>query len=145
MVSETIDSAAADAFTYDGAGRLATATVSGVSRAYDFGDASGCAVANAGRNTNRKSVTDAGVATTYCYDQADRLVSSTDTAVGTPAYDDPGNTTTLGTQTLAYVYVHGDPISTSDLTGMAEPLKPCAGTNISESGARLTITETNPE
>ena len=37
-----------------------------------------------------------------CYDNADRLLSSTDTAVGTPVYDSHGNTTTLGTQTLIY-------------------------------------------
>jgi hypothetical protein len=41
-----------------------------------------------------------------------------------------------------YTYVHGDPINTSDLDGMADPLKPCGGTNISESGVRLTIAET---
>jgi hypothetical protein len=41
-----------------------------------------------------------------------------------------------------YTYVHGDPINTQDLQGLAsDPLHPCAGTNISQGGARLTITE----
>jgi RHS repeat-associated protein len=41
-----------------------------------------------------------------------------------------------------YMYVHGDPINTEDLEGIAaDPLHPCAGTNISQGGARLTITE----
>ncbi|MCA1684034.1 MAG: hypothetical protein LC708_02760, partial [Actinobacteria bacterium] len=102
VMTNTIDGATPGTFAYDAAGRLVSANVAGRSLAYDFGDATGCPVNNAGRNTNRRSVTDNGAATTYCYDAADRLVSSSDTAVGTPAYDAHGNTTTLGTQALAY-------------------------------------------
>jgi RHS repeat-associated protein len=43
-----------------------------------------------------------GVTTSYCYDAADKLVSTTDTRYGTIAYDARGNTTTLGPQALAY-------------------------------------------
>jgi RHS repeat-associated protein len=102
VLTNTIDGATANTFGYDAAGRLITATVAGHSLAYDFGDATGCPANIAGRNTNRRAVTDNGVTTTYCYDAADRLVSSTDASVGTPAYDAHGNTTTLGTQTMVY-------------------------------------------
>jgi RHS repeat-associated protein len=101
-MTDSIDGGSPGTYTYDPAGRLATANVGGHALAYDFGDTTGCPVANAGRNTNRRSVTDNGAATTYCYDAADRLASSTDTSVGTPAYDDHGNTIAMGTQTMVY-------------------------------------------
>jgi YD repeat-containing protein len=47
-------------------------------------------------------VVDNGVTTSYCYDAADKLVSTTDTRYGTIAYDVRGNTTALGPQALAY-------------------------------------------
>ncbi|HEX2046188.1 MAG TPA: DNRLRE domain-containing protein, partial [Acidimicrobiales bacterium] len=102
VLTNTVDGGAASTFAYDPAGRLIAGSVGGHSLSYDFGDATGCPVANAGRNTNRRAVTDNGATTTYCYDAADRLVSSSDPAVGTPAYDAHGNTTTLGTQALVY-------------------------------------------
>jgi RHS repeat-associated protein len=43
-----------------------------------------------------------GVTTTYCYDHADRLVSSSDPAVGTVSYDARGNTTAIGAQSLTW-------------------------------------------
>jgi len=92
-------------FGYDPVGRLTSARVTAHSLVYDFGPSSLCTLApGAGANTNRSSVTDnGGTPTTYCYDEADRLVSSSDAAIGTtPAYDARGNTTTLGTQTLAW-------------------------------------------
>ena len=60
---------------------------------------------SAGKNANRTSmVRDAGtpVTTTYCHDGASRLLSSSDTAVGSPSYDARGNTTVLGAQKLLY-------------------------------------------
>jgi hypothetical protein len=42
------------------------------------------------------------VTTSYCYDAADKLVSSTNPRYGTITYDVRGNTTTLGHQALAY-------------------------------------------
>jgi RHS repeat-associated protein len=90
-------------FGYDGAGRLVSASVPGHSLSYAFADSASCTLAPAaGRNTNRATVVDNGVSTTSCYDGADKLVSSSDATVGTPAYDTHGNTTTLGTQTLTY-------------------------------------------
>ncbi len=91
-------------FEYDATGRLRAAKIKDHALDYDFADSGGCGPQTAaGRNGNRTSVIDnAGTPTTYCYDHADRLVSSSDPAVGTLAYDSHGNTTTLGTQTLIY-------------------------------------------
>ena len=110
VIDQTIDGTDADAasrnFFYDAAGRLTQARVPGQVLDYGFGaNGAPCAFASAsaGRSTNRSSVALNGATpTTYCYDRADKLVSSTDTAVGTPVYDSHGNTTTLGTQTLIY-------------------------------------------
>jgi RHS repeat-associated protein len=110
VVDETIDGTDAEVanpnFIYDGVGRLTKARVAigGATHVLDFAFATsgGCGPQTApGLNSNRSSLTDtvSGTATTtgYCYDQADRLSSSSDAAVGTPAYDSHGNTTDLGT------------------------------------------------
>ncbi|MCA1684076.1 MAG: hypothetical protein LC708_02985, partial [Actinobacteria bacterium] len=90
-------------FRYDGAGRLTEARVPTKHLTYGFSATNGCGLATTGRNANRTSMTvNGGTPTTYCYDSADRLTSSSDAAVGTPVYDGHGNTTTLGTQTLGY-------------------------------------------
>lgn len=105
VLSETVGGVATNTYTYDGAGRLVGATVPGHSLAYAYAYASagGCRpLAGAGRNTNRTSLVDNGVTTTSCYDNADRLVSSSAASVGVPVYDGHGNTTTLGAQTLTY-------------------------------------------
>ena len=103
VLSESVGGVATNTYTYDGAGRLVGATIPGHSIAYGFASTGGCGpLAGAGRDTNRTSVVDNGATTTSCYDNADRLVSSSDASVGTPAYDADGNTTTLGAQTLAY-------------------------------------------
>ncbi|HVL27641.1 MAG TPA: RHS repeat-associated core domain-containing protein, partial [Acidimicrobiales bacterium] len=93
-------------FVYDGAGRLTTARVRDTEAAqdhtytYGFGDRSECTLApTAGRNGNRSTMTKDGVQTTYCYDRADRLVSSSDPAAAAPTYDARGNTKVLGAQT----------------------------------------------
>ena len=105
VLSETIDAAPApDTFGYDGAGRLTSAVVGGRSLGYAFGPDGACGAGPATwRNTNRSSATENGAPpTTSCYDAADRLISSSDPAVGNPAYDAHGNTTALGNQTLIY-------------------------------------------
>jgi RHS repeat-associated protein len=104
VVTETVDGSAASAFTYDAPGRLTAAAIPGHSLAYSFAATGNCGLApKAGTNTNRTAVADnAGTAITSCYNQADQLTSSSDTAVGTPTYDAHGNTKTMGTQTLTY-------------------------------------------
>ena len=93
-------------YGYDAAGRLTSAAVGSHSYAYGFGaqDAA-CGNgsnmnANAGKNGNRTSQTIDGVTTTYCYDYADRLISSSDPAANGAQYDSHGNTTLLGTSTV---------------------------------------------
>jgi RHS repeat-associated protein len=102
--SETIDGGSTSSFTYDGAGRLGTASVPANSLMYNYAPTGGCgALGAAGNNTDRTSLIDNGSTTTYCYDGADRLTSSSDARyAGTIAYDDHGNTTTLGNQALGY-------------------------------------------
>lgn len=124
-VSNTLTDGAttyASRYGFDAAGRLVSAVIPGHTLSYGFADAGGCGVnARAGLNGNRTSFTDqpdgsGAVTTSYCYDQADRLTSTTVT--GTPAdgvspvgsaipasqlaYDAHGNTSTLADQTLGY-------------------------------------------
>ncbi|MET4158532.1 PA14 domain-containing protein [Agromyces sp. PvR057] len=110
-------------YAFDGAGRLVSAIIPGHTLSYGFASTGGCGVnTGAGLNGNRTSFTDlpdggSPVSTAYCYDQTDRLTSTTVT--GTPAgpgvspvaagitaaqlaYDAHGNTTTLADQTLGY-------------------------------------------
>lgn len=95
-------------FAYDGAGRLTLGYVPGRTVGYGFANSGGCgANPAAGKNTNRTAlgVIDTGlpqVNTYYCYDNADRLTSSTDPAVGTISYDSHGNTTQIFGETHTY-------------------------------------------
>lgn len=88
-------------YGYDNADRLVSATQGSNSYTYNFGvlDAS-CTTAgtnaNAAKNSNRSSMVKNGITTTYCYDQADRLVKSSDVKLTNPIYDAHGNTTQLG-------------------------------------------------
>ncbi len=96
------------AYTYDKAGRLTNATIGTNTYAYSFGAPSGCTGTynpNAGKSSNRTSMTVNGATTTYCYDYADRLLSSSNLAATNPQYDTHGDTTSLGTSpvtTLTY-------------------------------------------
>lgn len=110
------------AYWYDGAGRLARADIPGHRLEYAFAQSGTCgANASAGRDGNRTMLTDTPTGqlartTAYCYDWADRLVS-TNIANPEPAanpitgtnlnttnlqYDAQGNTTKLADQTLLY-------------------------------------------
>ena len=108
VLDETIDGADAhvgENFVYDGAGRLTAAWVPGQDLTYGYlANSAGCtfSAAAAGKNGNRTSMSVNTVITTYCHDGASRLVSSSDTAVGSPTYDARGNTTVLGAQQLLY-------------------------------------------
>lgn len=105
---ETIDGVdanpAGDNFVYDRAGRLTRAFVAGHDLTYSFDPTGGCGpLASAGANTNRTAATDnGGPAVSYCYDHADRLTATTTPGIDTVSYDDHGNTTTLGDQTIGY-------------------------------------------
>ncbi|WP_354245209.1 hypothetical protein [Agromyces sp. PvR057] len=110
-------------YAFDGAGRLVSAIIPGHTLSYGFASTGGCGVnTGAGLNGNRTSFTDlpdggSPVSTAYCYDQTDRLTSTTVTGIPAGpgvspvaagitavqlAYDAHGNTTTLADQTLGY-------------------------------------------
>jgi len=97
--TDTFDgSTAGGTYTYDKAGRLIAANIDGNTYSYGYGAPTGCTGnfnPNAHKNSNRTSFTVNGVTTTYCYDQGDRLISSGDPQLGTPTYDDHGNTISL--------------------------------------------------
>jgi RHS repeat-associated protein len=101
IVSGT-ENGTAKSYTYDKADRLTSATLGGNTYAYSFaaltsgqcGQAS--ANLNAHKNSNRTSMTVNGTTTTYCYDQADRLLYSNNALIASPTYDSHGNTVQLG-------------------------------------------------
>jgi YD repeat-containing protein len=106
VIDDTVNSvdpySAGANYVYDGAGRLTTGHMpGGTTLSYGFGTPTGCAAGtnpNAGANTNRTTSP-----YNYCYDYADRLVSTSDPSLpGTPTYDSRGNTTSLGGQTMTY-------------------------------------------
>ncbi|HTE58585.1 MAG TPA: RHS repeat-associated core domain-containing protein [Verrucomicrobiae bacterium] len=90
-------------YTYDKAGRLTNATIGSNTYAYGFGAQNGsCASAtntNSGKNSNRTTQTINGQTTTYCYDYADKLISSSDPLANAAQYDSHGNTTSIGSGT----------------------------------------------
>lgn len=90
-------------FGYDAAGRLTSASVGSNSYSYGFGTANSSCNSltgnntNAGKSSNRTTQTINGTTTTFCYDQADRLIGSSNSLYSTPTYDSRGNMLTLGT------------------------------------------------
>jgi RHS repeat-associated protein len=114
VLTDTVDGASSPtfAYSYDDVGRLVSATVPGENLTYGFGATSGCGsgsgvLANPELNSDRTSETitpTSGTPTTYryCYGTGDQLLSSTDPAVGTLAYDSHGNTTTMAGETHTY-------------------------------------------
>lgn len=101
-----IDSnASGDNFIYDAAGRLTTAYAGGHNYGYFFGTPSCGAGANnaSNKNSDRLSASvDGSIVQVDCYDNADRLISSSDTRYSSPTYDSHNNTTGLGTSTMTY-------------------------------------------
>ncbi len=91
-----------DNFVYDGAARLTSAWSFAHAYTYTYAPTNTCGFATAGKNTNRTASTDNLTTATYCYDAADRLSSTTVPGITAVQYDDRGNTTTLGGQTLTY-------------------------------------------
>ncbi len=90
-------------YTYDKVGRLTNAAIGSNTYSYGYGTQnSACAGgtnANSGKNFNRTSQTINSVTTDYCYDYADRLVSSSDSLANNAQYDSHGNLTQLGSGT----------------------------------------------
>ncbi|WP_194838786.1 PA14 domain-containing protein [Nocardia sp. XZ_19_369] len=95
-------------YTYDGVGRLIAAAVPHHQLAYAYAGANGCGPdKKAGLNSNRTSFTDsfdgaAAITTNYCYDNADRLISTNGATTLALGYDAYGNTAKIGGDTLGY-------------------------------------------
>lgn len=93
------------AYTYDKDSRLLSAIVGSDNYSYEFGaqDASCTSLpgynVNANKDSNRTKLTINDQSTTYCYDQADRLIKSSDARFTDPVYDSHGNTLSLGDAT----------------------------------------------
>ncbi|MFI5783797.1 PA14 domain-containing protein [Nocardia sp. NPDC051570] len=102
------DTAYNSSYTYDGVGRLVAATVPHHQLTYAFGGDGGCGPnKKAGSNTNRTALFDsfnggAPTSTLYCYDDADRLISTGGATKLSFAYDVYGNAIKVGTDALGY-------------------------------------------
>jgi RHS repeat-associated protein len=98
-------SSLSSSYQYDKAGRLTSATEGPHTFSYDYttensvcGTGAGTNV-NAGKEGNRTTQTIDGTTTYYCYDNADKLTSSSDPTANYSEYDSHGNMTYLGTGT----------------------------------------------
>lgn len=101
-VKQGTENGVAKSYSYDNAGRLTGTTLGSNTFAYEFGtpDASCSSIpgynANTAKNGNRTKLTVNGQATTFCYDMADRLITSSDPTLTDAQYDSRGNTISLG-------------------------------------------------
>ena len=101
-VKEGVENGVIKTYDYDDAGRLTGAVIGENDYGYSFGSSdAGCSSyagnnADAGKSGNRTKLTANGADTTYCYDQADRLIASSDNTLTDPEYDSHGNTVSLG-------------------------------------------------
>ncbi|MGW6691872.1 PA14 domain-containing protein [Streptomyces sp. NPDC054961] len=108
VVTEDGRTAANYSYSYDAVGRLVAATVPHHQLTYRFDPDEGCGPARAaGLNSSRTASTDslngaAAVTTAYCYDGADRLISTSGGTALSFAYDSHGDTVKLAGDTLGY-------------------------------------------
>jgi len=114
------DHHAGDDYVYDAAGRLTQAWVPGRHVTYGYAATGGCGtLTTAGADTDRTSqAIEGGPTTTYCYDGADRLTSSSDASVGAVAYDGHGNTTSIFGETHSYDAADRHLATTKGVTGV---------------------------
>lgn len=89
-------------YTYDGAGRLTQAILPGATYNYSYAATTGCPNNSAGADTNRTSLTVGSTTTGYCYDNADRLTSTSAVPTGQVVYDTHGNMTQEGAESFTY-------------------------------------------
>lgn len=101
-VVSSVQNGVTNQYTYDKANRLTAATIGTNTFTYEYGNSdpacsgvSGNNI-NAGKNSNRTKMTQNGATTTYCYDFADRLISSSNPLFTDATYDSRGNTLSLG-------------------------------------------------
>ncbi len=110
-------------FVYDGVGRLTSAKVKGHNYTYGFTSPTGCPTGYydpAYKNSSRTTLSDYDTAaatttnTSYCYDAADRLMTSSDSRYATTNYDTHGNTIALGGTSMTYDITDRHMSTTSD-------------------------------
>ena len=102
LIDGVDESPGLNAFTYDNVGRLVSAIpATWQTMSYSFGTAS-CGDTNAGKNGNRVSKTVNGVATAFCYDNADRLTSIGGVSGTAVTYDTLNRTAGIGTRGFGY-------------------------------------------
>jgi len=113
-------------YSYDVAGRLTSATIGTNTINYGFSStATGCSnvpgnnSVNSYKSGNRSSYSVNGVTHSYCYDQANRLMTSTNPKATAFTYDDHGNTTGITGSTQASTF---DYDGTDRNTRLAETL-----------------------
>ncbi len=115
VVNQLVDGVDVDTsnnnFAYDGVGRLTSAKVKGHNYTYGFGTPSGCPVgywSASNKNSNRTTLADYDTVaatttnTSYCYDGADRLMTTSDSRYSSTNYDSHGNTILLGSASMTY-------------------------------------------
>lgn len=101
-ITTSTENGVTKSYAYDKAQRLTSATIGTDTYGYEFGSTdTSCANTpgnniNAAKDGNRTKSTINGQATTYCYDQADRLTTSSDARFASVQYDNHGNTISLG-------------------------------------------------
>lgn len=98
-VTSGTDLGTTESYSYDKADRLTSATIGSNTYSYGFGTPTGCTGtynSNAGADSNRTTQTINGSTTTYCYNYADQLISSSNPNLDAAQYDAHGNTTQLG-------------------------------------------------
>lgn len=102
LVLSGIENGVSKSYTYDKALRLVNAKIGDDTYGYEFGASDpSCSTLpgynpNANKNSNRTKMTINGVSTSYCYDQSDRLLTSSDQRFTDAKYDSRGNTISLG-------------------------------------------------
>ena len=144
-LTDTIDGALAWTYTYDGTGRLTRATGSGHDYQYGYGASTTCggvtgANASAGSNSNRMSLTDGATSVGYCYDNADRLIATTQTGyTGSITYDAHGNITTMAGDVSGYDYADRH-MSTSHGTATVAYVRDAAGNIVQRTENTSTVT-----
>ncbi len=97
-----LDNGVGESYKYDSSGKLVSANIGKNTFTYNYGQPAKGACKqpygnpNAYKDSDRTSKTVNGVMTTYCYNYADQLISSSDNAIAVPVYDSHGNIIQLG-------------------------------------------------
>jgi large repetitive protein len=145
VLTNKVDGAATPAwtYTYDTVGRLTGAVGSSHNYQYAYAATGGCGTNTAaGKNTNRTTLTDNAVAVAnYCYDNADRLTSTTQTGyTAAITYDAHGNTTSLAGETYGYDYADRHTTTTKAAVRKVDYVRDASNRIVSRTDTNLATT-----